>query len=145
MRVPTSILLLLSGATAGAAFVLSCGDNWHLSSDAAIDAPKTDDAALGCDCPAAEPPLAHRFVLATGYFDLDANAHSSVTAFCPGMGMRLLGGHCKVVNAPTISDVTLKQSGFFDDPPTGWRCSYRNDDPVMHLGEVGVLCLAPAP
>jgi hypothetical protein len=59
------------------------------------------------------------------------------------VGRQLIWGSCRIVDATTINDVKLDQSGFLDDPPRGWRCSYRNDDPVMHLGEVAVLCLKP--
>jgi hypothetical protein len=135
-----SILLVMSGALTGITFVISCGDNWRPATEAAIDAPTVTDAPTVCDCPAAEPPLAGRFVWSSGYIDLQANARHSARVFCP-VGMQLIWGSCTIVNVTTTTDVTLKQSGFLDDPPTGWRCSYQNNDPVMYLGEVAVLCL----
>ena len=87
MHIAKSILLLLSGATAGIAFVISCGDNWHLSADAAVDAtadaPKTPDAAPVCDCPAAEPPIAGRLYFDSGIAVVDGYQEQSVGICVP--------------------------------------------------------------
>jgi hypothetical protein len=144
MRVPSSILLLLSGATAGTAFVISCGDNWHLATDAPIDAHAVTDAAEGCDCPTAEPPLAGRFMLVNHFRPMSGNTEAASRLYCP-VGTQLIWGSCTIENPTTINNVILKEAGFFDVPPTSWRCYYRNDDPTTLTYQVAVLCLKPAP
>jgi hypothetical protein len=143
MHVAKSILLMLSGATAGIAFVISCGDNWHLGADAAVDAPKTSDAAPVCDCPAAEPPLDDRLVVTDVLDVLGGNGQRSIQILCPA-GARPISGSCTVDGPFADKDVILRQSGFVDDPPS-WRCSYRNNEPTTITFRVAVLCLKPAP
>src|SRR5215203_5938734 len=109
MHIAKSILLLLSGAISGVAFVISCGDNLHLSADAAIDAPKTIDAAPVCDCPAAEPPLAGRFVVFSQLLTIAGNDTGVQGVPCP-VGMQLISGSCTTNFINPIRDVTLQQS-----------------------------------
>lgn len=142
MHVAKSVLLLLSGAAAGILFVISCGDNWHLGADAAIDAPKASDATPVCDCPAAEPPLAGRFVVVTNVRTIPANGRSGEGAACP-TGTLLISGSCTVDNATTVFNVTLEQSGFYT--PTGWNCEFRNNEPFAVPIRVSAICLKPAP
>ena len=144
MHVAKSILLLLSGATAGIAFVISCGDNLHLGADAAIDAPKTADAAPVCDCPAAEPPLTGRFEVVSGLRVIAGNDTGFQGVACPA-GSQLISGSCTTDFINPIRDVTLQQSGFYDFPPTAWGCRFRNNEASPVTIRVSVICLKPAP
>ena len=144
MHVAKSILLLLSGATAGIAFVISCGDNWRLKADAAIDAPKSVDAAPVCDCPAAEPPLAGRLEVFSGTQVIAGNDTGLQGRACPA-GTQLISGSCTTDFINPIRDVTLQQSGFFGMPPVGWECLFRNNEATPVTIRVSVICLKPAP
>ena len=144
MHVAKSILLLLSGATAGITLMLSCGDNLHLSADAAIDAPKTADAAPVCDCPAAEPPLAGRFVVFSQLQVIAGNDTGGQSVGCP-VGMQLISGSCTTDFINPVRDVTLQQSGFFEMPPAAWNCMFRNNEATPVTIRVSVICLKPAP
>jgi hypothetical protein len=103
-----------SGAGAGIVFVLSCGDNLSVKADvdAAIDAAKAPDAAPTCDCPAAEPPHAGRFVMVSRTRTIFPDETSNNAALCP-MGSQLLLGSCTVDQLNPIRNVTLQESGFF--------------------------------
>jgi hypothetical protein len=145
MHVAKSVLLLLGGSSAGIAFVISCGDNWHLEVDAAIDARKTADAAPGCDCPAAEPPLAGRFVISSQLQTIPGNDYGLQSAACPGHRGFLLAGSCTTDVSSPIRNVTLQQSGIYDEPPTAWACYFRNNDPEPVTIRVSLVCLMPPP
>lgn len=145
MRVTQSMLLLVAGALAGVAFVLSCGDNMKASAraDAAIDAPKLPDAAPTCDCPAAEPPLAGRFTVVSNTVVIVANGSNGTSAACP-VGSQLITGSCtQDLNNP-IRNLTLQQSGFFENTPREWHCEFRNNEPFSVTIRVSVICLNPA-
>jgi len=152
MHVPKSVLFLLSGATAGISFVISCGDNWHLGADAAVDAtvdaPKTPDAAPVCDCPAAEPPLAGRLVINSGVFAVGGNQDESTTKLCPP-GSIPISGSCKLDTSIFFPerDVILREAGFIYHPlgDSGWRCTVHNNESTLVLYEIFVMCLKPAP
>jgi hypothetical protein len=146
MDIARSVLLVSAGMAAGVGLVLSCGDNLSAkaTADAAIDAPKVPDAAPICDCPAAEPPLAGRFVLVTKTRDMAANDFTVDTAVCPA-GAYLITGSCTTDNPTTILDVTLRESGFHESPPTSWHCSFRNNESFMVTIRVTALCLKPTP
>lgn len=144
MHVVRSALLLLRGEATGIVFMISCGDNWHLGADAAIDAPKTIDAAPVCDCPAVESPLAGRFVVASNVRTLPANGRLSEDIRCPA-GMPLISGSCVVDNATMRFNVTLEQSGAEDVPPTTWGCAFHNYEPFPVSFRVSATCLKPAP
>jgi len=151
MHIAKSILFMLSGATAGIAFVISCGDNWHLGADAAVDAtadaPKAPDAAPGCDCPAAEPPITGRLYFDSSIAGVDGNQEQSVGRFCPP-GAIAISGSCKL-STPIFNprkDVILREAGLIYGPvPSGWRCTVRNNESETVLYEIFVLCLKPAP
>jgi hypothetical protein len=100
----------MTGAASGIAFVLSCGDNLSVqaNADAAIDAPKVPDAAPICDCPAAEPPLAGRFVVVSLTRTIAANNTGARSAVCPA-GSQLISGSCTTDNPTTLFDVTLRE------------------------------------
>jgi hypothetical protein len=146
MHVARSILLLMTGATSGVAFVLSCGDNLSakVNADAAIDAPKVLDAAPTCDCPAAEPPLSGRFVVFSNTATIGANAFGSQTASCPA-GSQLISGSCTQDLLNPLRNLTLQQSGFFENSPSVWWCNFRNNEPFPVTIRASVICLQPAP
>jgi hypothetical protein len=147
MHVARSILLLMTGAASGIAFVLSCGDNLSVqaNADAAIDAPKVPDAAPTCDCPAAEPPLAGRFVVVSQTLTIAANDFGGQAALCP-VGSQLLSGSCTQDLLNPYRNLTLQQSGFFDIAPGGsWFCWFRNNEPFPVTIRVSVTCLKQAP
>lgn len=147
MHITRSVLLLLSGAMAGIAFILSCGDNLSIkaNADAAIDAPKAPDAAPVCDCPAAEPPLANRLVMTSGHGILGPNWWGASGIYCPP-GAQPISGSCTIDGPYSNKDVILTESGFlFDTYGAGWRCSFHNNEPTQFTYTVAVLCLKPAP
>ena len=152
MHLAKSILLLLGGAVAGITFVISCGDNLRLGTDAAIadapkvtDAPKALDAAPACDCPAAEPPLAGRFVVVSQTQVIPPNARSGQGALCP-VGSMAISGSCTLDVVNPVWNVTLEQSGFYEMPPAAWNCFFRNNEPAASVKvRASVICLKPAP
>jgi hypothetical protein len=151
MHIAKPILFLLSGVTTGIAFVVSCGDNWHLSADAAVDAtadaPKALDAAPVCDCPAAEPPIPGRLFFDSSIIIVDGYQDHSASRLCP-TGAIAISGSCKL-STPIPNprrDVILRESGLVYAPiPSGWRCTVHNNESEMVLYEIFVLCLKPAP
>jgi len=146
MHVARSILLLMTGAASGIAFVLSCGDNLSVkaNADAAIDALKEPDAAQPCDCPAAEPPLAGRFVVVSQTRTIPANDFSISSAVCPA-GSQLISGSCTQDLLNPYRNLTLQQSGFFEISPIEWVCWFRNNEPFPVTIRSSVICLKPAP
>jgi hypothetical protein len=145
MHVARSVLLLMTGATSGVAFVLSCGDNLSLkaSADAAIDAPKALDAPT-CDCPPAEPPLAGRFVVVSNTRTIAANAFSGQSASCPE-GSQVISGSCTQDLLNPIPNLTLRSSGFFEGFERDWFCEFRNNEPFPVTIRVSVICLKSTP
>ena len=146
MHVARSILLLMTGATSGIAFVLSCGDNLggNATADAAVDGPKAPDAAPNCDCPAAEPPLTGRFVRYSNTLTIEANNIGIQGAGCP-VGSQLISGSCTQDLVNPVPNLTLRQSGFFEISPNEWVCSFRNNEPFPVTIRVSAICLQPAP
>lgn len=146
MHVAKSVLLLMTGAASGIAFVLSCGDNLSVkaNADAAIDASMAPDAAQSCDCPAAEPPLASRFVVVSQTRTIAAMATGGSSAVCP-VGSQLISGSCTQDHVNPIPNLTLRQSGFFAISPREWFCDFRNNEPFPVTIRVSVTCLNPAP
>lgn len=136
------MFLVLSGVVAGIGFVLSCGDNLtaKATADAAVNAP---DAAPGCNCPAAEPPLANRLVFYDALDPVEGNSDGGLGIVCPP-GARPISGTC-TVDEPIYNrkDVIVRESGLSDNPQA-WRCRYRNNESTRVTFRVGVLCLLPA-
>jgi len=129
MQISRSIPLLVAGAIAGVAFVLSCGD----------DSPHRADAAV-CDCPAAEPPLADRIVQVerpATVLALDVGAGGAV---CPP-GAIALGGGCAAA-VGTVPQIILEQSL---PGTTTWDCVWRNPTNAPIEVRAIVRCLKPAP
>jgi hypothetical protein len=129
----------------GIAFVLSCGDNLTVkpNADAAIDAARAPDAVPVCDCPAAEPPLAERFVVVSRTRTIAANARSTNAAPCP-VGSRPVFGSCTMDLLDPIRNVTLEQAGFFEISPQDWACYFRNNENTPVTLRASVICLKPA-
>jgi hypothetical protein len=144
MQVTRSILLVASGAVAGIAFVLSCGDNLSIRADAAVDAPKAPDASPLCDCPAAEPPLAGRVVVISTDNTVDPNAESTGTATCP-VGSQLISGSCTTIYPTDIYDVIMRESGFYISSPLTWHCLFLNKSSFRLTFRTSVICLKPMP
>jgi hypothetical protein len=148
MHVASPILLLLGGAVGGIAFLISCGDNLHLSADAAgdaptvIDAPEATDASLTCDCPAVERPLAGRFVVFSQFVTVPSNHFGFQSVACPA-GTTLIWGSCTTDVVTPIRNVTLQESGFYDVPPTAWGCTFHNNEATPVTIRVSVICLKP--
>ena len=143
MHVARSILLLMTGAASGIAFVLSCGDNLSVkaNADAAVAVPQTPV----CDCPAAEPPLAGRFVTIHNTQIIGPNSSLNQTASCPA-GSQLISGSCTKDELNPGRRLTLEQSGFYRDFPNVWWCFFRNNEPQEPVTiRVTVTCLKPAP
>jgi hypothetical protein len=144
MHVARSILLLMTGAGSGVAFVLSCGDNLSGRVDAAVDAPKAPDAAPICDCPAAEPPLAGRFVVVSNTRTLAAMGIGGNSALCPE-GSQLISGSCTQDLVNPVPNLTLQQSGFYAISPREWSCDFRNNEPFPVTIRASATCLMLAP
>jgi hypothetical protein len=142
MHIVRSILLLMTGAVSGIAFVLSCGDNLSAkaNADGAVDEPK----APVCDCPAAEPPLAGRFVRINETRTLGPNGFVPQSASCPA-GSQLISGSCTQNEINPYRRLTLEQSGFYGEGSNEWFCFFRNNETRDVTIRVSVTCLLPAP
>jgi hypothetical protein len=125
--------------------VLSCGDNLSVkaNADAAIDALKAPDAAT-CDCPAAEPPLAGRFVVVSQTRTIPANDFNISSVVCPG-GSQLISGSCTQDLINPYRNLTLQQSGFFENTPNEWDCWFRNNEPFPVTIRSSAICLKSTP
>lgn len=146
MSIIKSVSLILGGAFAGIGLLLSCGDNLglHAASDAAAA-----DASSVCDCPAAEPPLAGRFLVAKNVIRIAANDSAVMSARCP-TGTQLITGGCSTDNETTIFRVTLRESMPIgpppdNSPPGGWHCSWLNNEPIAIDFRATAVCLKPTP
>lgn len=133
-----SIILLLSGALGGVAFVVACGDDGPATVDAAIE--QRDASPAVCDCPAAEKPLAGRLETVIRMDAVAAMRTSSSFARCP-VGATVISGGCSIVGSQVLN-VTLTASTPAPEPAEGWSCSYRNDEVSTAITiEAKVLCL----
>lgn len=129
----------------GISFVFSCGDNLsvNVNADAAIDAVITPDAASTCDCLAAEPALAGRFVVVSQISTIAANAHNAAAPTCPA-GTQPLFGSCTTDLPSPIRNVTLEQAGIYFSSPQDWFCWFRNHESVPVTIRASAICLKPA-
>ncbi len=125
-----SLVLVLAGAVAAAAFIVACSD----------DSPGDADAAV-CDCPAAEPPLAGRVVRVedrtTGSFSVLVP-----TARCPS-GATLLGGGCYTEGNESLTP-RLIMSGEPSGGTTAYGCRWSNTTMVEVTTVAYAICLVPA-
>lgn len=139
MKLTTSILMILAGVVAGVTFVVSCSD----------DSPGKADAAV-CDCPAAELPLAGRFVVVETTRTLAGSEVGSLQAECP-TGAQLISGSCtQAGTGPALTpDVRLTESGFYRNPSsqliTFWSCTFQNSSTAARDFRVQAMCLKPTP
>lgn len=143
MHLASSFVLLTSGMAAGMALVLSCGDDSPGRVDAAVDAPVVD-APVTCDCPAAEPPLAGRFVIVSNTTVIPSNDTGAQSALCPE-GSQVISGSCTTATLNPVRDVTLQQSGFYEANPTVWSCLFKNNEAAPVTVKASVICLKPTP
>ena len=130
MRITSSFALLLAGMLAGVVLVLSCGD----------DSPSKADAAA-CDCPTAEPLIAGRIKRFSNTQTIAADSTGYRSAGCPQGGL-LLSGSC-TNNESSGPDLTLQQSGSYDDNQQGWECSFKNNSAVPVTIKATAICLLP--
>ncbi len=114
----------------GAALMLSCSDDSSGAVDAAI-----------CDCTGAEPPIAGRVVIVNQTQSIAANSVGSQDTGCP-QGAQLLSGSCTTATVNPGRDVTLQQSGFYENEQ-GWRCVFRNNEATPVTIKVSLICLMP--
>jgi hypothetical protein len=121
-----------SGAVAGIAFVLACGDDDPAPADAA-------DAGA-CMCPAAEPPIAGRVVQREQRESIGRITRGSVGAACEA-GETLLSGTCRLAETGTDTrGVTLEA---FEADGALWRCRWFNDNDREYTMITTALCLVP--
>jgi hypothetical protein len=142
-----NIAAAISGVVSGIVFALSCGDNLSVGADAdaAIDAAKAPDAAPpACDCPAAEPPLAGRFIVFHNTRTIPANDHNTTAAVCP-MGSQPLFGSCTTDQLTPFRNVRLREVSFSSDYPREWGCLFDNNEVVPVTIRSSVTCLKPPP
>jgi hypothetical protein len=147
MQLTKTILSLICGVATGVTLVISCGDNYRLdlAVDAAIDAPNPDAApAPVCDCPAAEPPLAGRFMLFTATAVAPAHWSSGQAHRCLWEGV-VIGGSCVLAPGESNRNVTLMNSGFYGASPANWWCTFFNHESTPVTIQVTTLCLMPSP
>lgn len=133
MRQPTRFASLVVGVIVGVSFVLSCGDDSSVRAD-----------ADSCNCPAAEPPIPARIVNASNTQDIAANARGGQGVGCPA-GAKLLTGSCTTATLNPLRDVTLEQSGFYEDTEEGWHCRFKNNENAPVTVKVTIRCLMEAP
>ncbi len=123
---------LVVGASFGLAIALSCSD----------DSPSDADAAA-CDCPAAEPPLAGRFMVVRSTSMLPPMALGGADASCP-VGATLVTGSCfgsdGGVQVPLLSAGTVVGDTDF----SSWSCQWNNTTASEIEAVATVKCLMPA-
>jgi hypothetical protein len=152
MQLTKTILCLICGVSSGITLVISCGDNYRLDLDAgpAGDAPQVDAApAPVCGCPAVEPPLAGRIVVLTTSGDIPANWTGARAVRCLTPGPRgavfgmAIGGSCMLDPSEQNRNVTLMESGFYNDLHDNWFCIFHNHESVPVTMHASTICLMP--
>jgi hypothetical protein len=136
MKLSRALLVLLVGFVIGVSFVVSCGDD---------HSPIRADAAVQCDCPATEPPLAGRIVRILADATIPAMSFSGADALCDA-GTTLLSGGCFARS----SDAKYILNSSYPAPagalnPRGWSCEFYNGTPSPVTSSAYVTCLKPAP
>jgi hypothetical protein len=121
--------MLIVGLLAGVVLVVSCGD----------DSPGRVDAAT-CNC---EAPIAGRIVIVNQTQVIPGNARGGQGGGCP-TGAILLSGSCTTETINPLRDVTLEQSGFYEQED-GWNCEFKNNEATPVTIKVSVRCLMPTP
>jgi hypothetical protein len=138
MKLFRTLTILVFGFVIGVAFVVSCGDDNSLTEAEA-------DAAVSCDCPAAEPPLANRVVRVVRDQVVPATSFDAVSAICD-FGTIVLSGGCFARS----SDAKYILNSSYPAPPgspnpAGWVCEFYNGTPSPVTSSAYVTCLKPAP
>ncbi|MGN6108361.1 MAG: hypothetical protein ACTHU0_24860 [Kofleriaceae bacterium] len=75
---------------------------------------------------------------------IPANDTGSQSAGCPS-GSQVISGSCTTEMLNPVRDVTLQQSGFYDNTPAGWGCFFKNNESTPVTIKASVVCLRPAP
>jgi hypothetical protein len=136
MRLSATLTMLLLGFVVGVVFVISCGDG---------QSPSQADAAVQCDCPAAEPPLEGRIVRAAYDQSIPAMGSFSAVAFCED-GSTVLSGGCFARSSDpkyTLNSSNPTPVGSLN--PRGWGCDFYNGTAAAVTSTAYVTCLKPAP
>jgi hypothetical protein len=136
MRLFKTLAVLFVGFIVGVVFVVSCGDD---------HSPPEVDAAVQCDCPAAEPPLTGRIVRVATDRTIPAMSFSGVSALCDA-DTTLVSGGCFARS----SDAKYILNSSYPAPPgssnpAGWVCEFYNGTPSPVTSSAYVTCLKPAP
>ena len=128
-----TLAIFALGLIVGVGVIVACSD----------DSPPDADAAVECDCPAAESPWADRLVRRTDMKSIAAGTLSDGVAALCNEGELLIHGSCSAGGTMFLLD-----AGSDDMGPTqssAWGCTYRNDDVNPHDATATVLCLLPPP
>lgn len=145
MFISKPILLSLIGIALGGAAAVVVSNTGFRKARADAPAGAGSPRAAACDCPPAEPPLAGRFVEVRAYVDIVHGGDGVQDVTCPA-GASLISGSCSTDSDITIYNVTLRESRYIGLPPTGWHCSWHNDEPMADLRfRVAAICLKPTP
>jgi hypothetical protein len=136
MRLSKTLTILLSGFVVGIAFVLSCGDD---------QSPSQVDAAVQCDCPAAEPPLAGRITRVAADRSIPSLTFFSAVAVCEPGAIVLSGGCFARSSDPKYILNSSNPTPPGDPNPIGWACDFYNGTAAAVTSTAYVTCLKPAP
>jgi hypothetical protein len=136
MRLSKTLAILLSGFILGVAFVVSCGDG---------QSPSHVDAAVQCDCAAAEPPLAGRITRVAADRSIPSMGSDAAVAFCD-IGNIVLSGGCFARSSDPKYILNSSYPAPADSLPTrGWVCEFYNGTAAAVTSTAYVTCLKPAP
>jgi hypothetical protein len=136
MRLSATLTILLLGFIVGVVFVISCGDD---------QSPSRADAAVQCDCPATEPPLAGRIVRVTSDGSIPAMSFSGPVVFCEPGTIVLSGGCFARSSDPKYILNSSNPTPPGDPNPIGWACDFYNGTAAAVTSSAYVTCLKPAP
>jgi hypothetical protein len=136
MKLQTTLIILSIGFVSGIAFVVSCGDG---------QSPSQVDAAVQCDCPAAEPPLAGRIARVAADRSIPSLTFFSAVAFCEAGTVTLSGGCFSRSSDPKYILNSSYPIPAGDPNPTGWACEFYNGTAAPVTSTAYVTCLKPAP
>ena len=134
MPTTKNLVTFVAGAASSLVIILSCGDQ----------TPQRVDAAVSCDCPLAEAPLAGRIVEVVFPLTLpSANAmemgKGGSGVDCPE-GAILLSGGC-AASTGAVPDIVVEASFPAD---TSWVCSWKNNGTNRVAVRAIARCLIPA-
>jgi hypothetical protein len=136
MRLFKTLAVLFVGFIVGVVFVVSCGDD---------HSPPEVDAAVQCDCPAAEPPLMGRITRATADQTIPALMFSAAVVICETGTVVLSGGCFARSSDPKYVLNSSYSAPAGDSNPRAWVCEFYNGTPSPVTSSAYVTCLKPAP